>query len=87
MRPVLRVLAALSILELASVLVLLLNVSAMQVHAVTVTVGPIHGALYLAVGVTALFERRLRLRTRIGALVPVIGGVLTLINVRAEDSA
>lgn len=85
MRRVLRVLAASSILELASVLVLLLNVSAVHLHAVTATVGPIHGALYLVVGVTALFARRLRLRTRLGALIPVIGAVLTLINVRAEE--
>lgn len=86
MRRVLRVLAVLSILELASVLVLLLNISAVHLHAITITVGPIHGALYLAVGVTGLFARGLRMRTRLGALLPVIGGVLTLINVRAEES-
>ena len=86
MRPALRALKILSILELISILVLLLNVSALQLRPITATMGPTHGALYLAVAVTALFARRLRFRTRVGALIPVIGGILTLINVGAEGA-
>lgn len=85
MRPTLRALQVLSILELTSILVLLLNISAFQLRPVTAIIGPTHGVLYLAVAVTALFARHLYLRTRLGALIPVIGGVLTLLNLRAED--
>ncbi|WP_205687319.1 hypothetical protein [Cellulomonas endophytica] len=43
-----------------------------------------HGALYLAVAVIAVLARGLLRRTRWQALVPVLGGVLTLVNVRRE---
>lgn len=85
MRPVLRALEVLSVLEVVSILVLLLNITTIHLRPLSATIGPIHGALYLTVAVTALFARRLRFRTRVCALVPVIGGALTLINVRAEN--
>jgi hypothetical protein len=84
MRPLLRALDVLSVLELLSIAVLLLNLLTVHVDGVASALGPIHGALYLAVAVTALFGRDLMLRTRLMALIPVLGGVLTLMNVRRE---
>ena len=84
MRHLLRTLGVLSVLELVSIAVLFANLISLHLRPVTVAIGPIHGALYLAVIVTALLGRDLRLRTRLWALVPLLGGVLTLVNVRAE---
>ena len=84
MRTTLRSLAGISVLELVSLMALLANIATLRLHQFTAILGPIHGSLYLAVGVTGLFARGLALRTRLGALVPVFGGVFTLINVRAE---
>jgi hypothetical protein len=84
MRPVLRALEVLSILELVSIGVLLLNLTTLHLRPVTAAMGPVHGALFLAVAVTALFGRHLLLRTRLCALIPVLGGLLTLVNVRHE---
>lgn len=85
MRPLLRALDVLSVLELLSIAVLLVNLFLVHADRVAPAIGPIHGALYLAVGVTALFGRDLLLRTRLMALIPVLGGILTLINVRTEN--
>ncbi|WP_020015544.1 hypothetical protein [Promicromonospora sukumoe] len=84
MRPLLRALEVLSVLELVSVAVLLVNLATVHVDGVASALGPAHGALYLAVAVTALLGQGLLLRTRLLALVPVLGGVLTLVNVRRE---
>lgn len=84
MRPALRALEILSILELVSIALLLLNLVTLHLRPVTAALGPTHGALYLAVAVTALLARGLLPRTRWMALIPVAGGVLTLVNVRAE---
>ncbi|RXZ72971.1 hypothetical protein [Agromyces albus] len=84
MRPVLRAFEVLSILELASVALLLANLATLHLRPITATMGPTHGALYLAVVVTALFGRDLLGRTRWMALIPVLGGALTLWNVRLE---
>ncbi|MBX9246301.1 hypothetical protein ICW40_16005 [Actinotalea ferrariae] len=84
MRPLLRALETLSILETVSVLVLLANLVTVHADGVTSALGPVHGALYLAVAVTALLGRGLLTRTRLLALVPVVGGVLTVANVRRE---
>ncbi|MFC9839328.1 hypothetical protein ACFVKB_36825 [Rhodococcus sp. NPDC127530] len=46
--------------------------------------GPIHGALYLTVAVTAMLGRGLTTRTRIGALLPVLSGPLTMVNLQRE---
>jgi hypothetical protein len=83
-RPALHALEILSILELASIAVLMLNLVTLHLRPVTAAMGPTHGALFLAVAVTALFARDLLPRTRWMALIPVAGGVLTLVNVRAE---
>ncbi len=84
MSRLLRTLAVLSALELISVLALLGNLVTVHDHTVTRILGPAHGALYLAVAVIALLGRGLRAGTRIGALVPVLSGPLTMINVRRE---
>ena len=81
---VLRALAVFSILELASIALLLLNLVTLHLRPVTAALGPTHGALFLAVVVTALFGRGLLARTRWMALIPVLGGLLTLVNVRRE---
>lgn len=83
-RPVLRALEVLSVLELLSIAVLLVNLATVHIDGVASVLGPVHGALFLAVAVTALFARDLLLRTRLMALIPVAGGMLTLVNVRRE---
>ena len=84
MTPLLRTLEVLSVLELLSIAVLLINLATVHVDGVASVLGPMHGALYLAVAVVALLGRGLMLRTRLMALIPVLGGVFTLINVRKE---
>lgn len=84
MNPLLRSLRVLSLLELVSVLVLLGNLVTVHEPTVTRLLGPVHGALYLAVAVTALLGRGLSVRTRIGAVIPVLSGPLTTFNVRRE---
>jgi hypothetical protein len=84
MRPLLGALEVLSILELASIALLLTNLLTLHLPGVASALGPIHGALYLAVSVTALLGRGLLLRTRLLALVPALGGIFTLLNVRRE---
>ncbi|GGH47543.1 hypothetical protein [Microbacterium album] len=86
MRPLLRALEVLSVLELVSIAALLLNLLTVHEPAVSSALGPIHGALYLAVAVTALLGRGLMLRTRLLALVPVLGGAFVLWLVRVERS-
>ena len=84
MRPLLRTLEVLSVLELVSVAALLVNLATVHADDVASALGPAHGALYLAVAVTALLGQGLLLHTRLLALVPVLGGVFTLVNVRRE---
>ncbi len=84
MSGVLRALGVLSALELLSLLVLLTNLATTHHAALTSALGPTHGALYLAVACTALLARDLSPRTRVGALLPVLSGPLTMVNVRRE---
>ncbi|MGE0219196.1 hypothetical protein [Mycolicibacterium sp.] len=81
---VLRTLGYLSILELVSIGALLLNLATVHLRPVAAILGPTHGALYLCVAATALMARGLLPRTRALALVPVLGGAFTLVNIRAE---
>ncbi|WP_424217153.1 DUF3817 domain-containing protein (plasmid) [Streptomyces sp. BI20] len=87
MSPLLRTLGVLSLLELVSVLGLVGNLLTVHDPALAGLLGPAHGALYLTVVVTALFGRGLTRRTRIGAALPLVGGPLTLLNVRREAGA
>lgn len=84
MSMLLRSLGMLSILEFVSVVALLVNLGTVHDRAVTAVLGPAHGALYLAVAATALLGRGLTMRTRIGAVIPVLSGPLTMVNVRRE---
>ncbi|MFD3683807.1 hypothetical protein ACFWTE_03145 [Nocardiopsis sp. NPDC058631] len=84
MNALLRTLSVLSALELLSVLVLLVNLATVHHDTLTGLLGPTHGALYLAVAVTALLGRGLTVRTRVGALLPLLSGPLTMVNVRRE---
>ena len=84
MTGLLRTLGFLSLLEVVSVLVLLANLLTVHDETLTASLGPVHGALYLAVAVTGLLGPGLSARTRIGAVLPVASGPLTLVNVRRE---
>ncbi|GAB3618635.1 hypothetical protein GCM10027416_31920 [Okibacterium endophyticum] len=84
MRPLLRALEVFSVLELISIALLLANLATVHIAGVASVLGPVHGAFYLAVAVTALLGRGLLMRTRLLALVPVLGGVFTLVNARRE---
>ncbi|AZG47221.1 hypothetical protein [Gordonia insulae] len=84
MTPLLRALGALSLLELVSVVALLVNVATVHNETLASILGPVHGAFYLTVAVTALLGRGLTIRTRIGAVIPLLSGPLTLVNVRRE---
>jgi hypothetical protein len=44
----------------------------------------VHGALYLGVVMIALFGRGLATRTRVYAVLPLLSGPLTLVQVRRE---
>ncbi|MFC0453631.1 hypothetical protein [Rhodococcus jostii] len=84
MNGLLRTMAALSALETVSVFALLINLATVHDGTLAGVLGPVHGALYLAVAVTALLGRGLTTRTRVGALVPVLSGPLTMVNLRQE---
>lgn len=81
---VLRALNWLSVLELLTVAGLFVNLLTVHERHVTALLGPVHGTLYLSVAAVALMARGLLPRTRLMALVPAAGGVLTLVNVRSE---
>jgi hypothetical protein len=83
----LRTLGVLSLLELVSVVALLTNLVTVHDETVTRLLGPTHGALYLAVAGTALLGRGLRTRTRVGALLPLLSGPLTVWNLRREAAS
>lgn len=84
MTPLLRALSVLSALELISVLALLLNLATVHDATLARVLGPTHGALYLAVALTALLAPGLRTRTRVCAALPVLSGPLTMHQVRRE---
>ena len=84
MTGVLRTLAVLSALETVSVLALLVNLATVHDGTLAGVLGPIHGALYLSVAAAVLLGRGLTTRTRIGALVPVLSGPLTMVTLRQE---
>lgn len=79
-----RTLAVLSVLELATLSALLANLFTAHLPTVTQALGPAHGAVYLSLAAVALIARGLQARTRVMAIIPVVGGVLTLVNIRTE---
>lgn len=84
MSRLLRTLGVLSLCELVSVVVLLANFATVHHPAVASTLGPVHGALYLSVAVTALLGQDLTVRTRVYAVLPLLSGPLTLFRIREE---
>jgi hypothetical protein len=68
------VLAVLAGLELASLAVLLVNLATVHARPITQAMGPVHGAVYLAVVVIVVFAPGLRLRDRVLGCLPVVGG-------------
>ena len=79
-----RTLGVLSLLELATLSALLVNLFTVHVPTVSQALGPAHGAVYLSLAAVALMARGLLPRTRVMAIIPVVGGVLTLVNIRTE---
>jgi hypothetical protein len=77
-RAVVRVLAVLSVLELASLAVLLVNLFTAHLRTVTQTMGPVHGAIYLAVVVIVVFAPGFRPADRVLGCIPVVGGAIAV---------
>jgi hypothetical protein len=75
---VVRVLAVLAVLELLSLAVLLTNLFTVHLRPVTQTMGPVHGAVYLAVVVIVLFAPGFRVVDRVLGCIPVVGGAITV---------
>jgi hypothetical protein len=75
-RTVGRVLTVLAALELLTLAVLLGNLWTVHLRPITQTIGPVHGAVYLAVVVTVLIAPGFRPRERALGCLPVIGGPL-----------
>jgi hypothetical protein len=80
----LRGLSILSAVETISLSALIVNLVTVHNGAVSAILGPVHGAMYLCVAAIALLSRGLDVRTRIGALIPVLSGPLTIRNVVRE---
>lgn len=70
-------LRAAAFVELASLVVLLVNLATVHWPAVSSAVGPVHGCAYLFVIVLA-FRQTTGRWTRAAALVPAVGGLLVL---------
>ncbi len=81
-RGSLRTLAVLSVLELATLAVLLINLATVHARPVTQLMGPLHGAVYLAVVVIVVFAPGLRVGERLLGCLPVLGGALALWRAR-----
>lgn len=73
-RRLLVVLAALAVLELLTLGILLANLFTAHLRPVTQVMGPIHGAVYLAVVVIVVLAPGLRPVDRVLGCIPVIGG-------------
>jgi hypothetical protein len=72
------VLTVLAILELLTLAVLLINLWTVHLRPVTQIMGPVHGAVYLAVVIIVVFAPGMRVRDRVLGCLPVIGGTLAL---------
>ncbi|MCD4523894.1 hypothetical protein [Nocardioides sp. cx-173] len=71
-------LAVLAVLEVATLGTLLVNLATAHHRAVTQTMGPVHGAVYLCVAVIVLLAPGFRPRDRLLGCLPVVGGLLAL---------
>jgi hypothetical protein len=81
------VLLALSVAEVATLGLLLVNLALLHVRPIAQVIGPVHGAVYLAVVSIAVFAPGLRRRDRALGFVPVIGGALAVWRMRVRPRA
>jgi hypothetical protein len=79
-RAVVRVLAVLAVLELLTLTALLVNLFTAHLRPVTQLMGPIHGAVYLAVVVTILLAPGFRVADRVLGCIPVVGGAIAVVR-------
>ena len=79
-RRVVVLLAALTVLELASLAVLLGNLWTAHLRPITQTMGPIHGAVYTVILVIMIFAPGFRVVDRVLGCIPVIGGSVALVR-------
>jgi hypothetical protein len=79
-RVVVRLLAALTVLELGSLAVLLVNLFGAHLRPITQLIGPIHGAVYTVVVVVVVFAPGFRPWERLLGCLPVIGGAIALVR-------
>ena len=52
----------------------------MHLRPITQAIGPIHGAVYLAVVVTMVFAPGFRVVDRVLGCIPVVGGTIALVR-------
>ena len=81
-----RLLDALAIAETITLVVLLINLVTSHTKAVTTSIGPLHGVLYVAVIILALIDTRLDGWKRFLAIIPGLGAP-ALIWVLRNDAA
>ena len=81
-----RLLDLLALAETATLVILLVNLVTAHAHGVTASVGPLHGVLYVAVVVLALFDSRLHGWHRLIAIIPGIGAPILLWLLRSKRS-
>lgn len=78
------VLLVLSIIEIATLALLLMNLTLLHVRPIAQLIGPVHGAVYLVVVMIAVFAPGLRRRDRALGFIPVVGGALAVLRLRRE---
>lgn len=69
-----------AVLELLTLTVLLVNLFTAHLRPVTQLMGPIHGAVYLAVVVTILLAPGFRVADRVLGCIPVVGGAIAVVR-------
>jgi hypothetical protein len=79
-RALVLVLTVLSVLELASLAVLLVNLFGAHLRPVTQIMGPVHGAFYLAVAIIVVFAPGFRPLDRVLGCIPVVGGTIAVVR-------
>lgn len=86
-RTLRRIFDLLAVAETLTLIVLLVNMATSHNKGVTSSVGPLHGAFYLAVIIVALLIPRLSNRIRLVAAIPAIGAPLAVWMMRRQEIA
>jgi hypothetical protein len=84
MSPTRQALRVATVVELATLLVLLTNLATVHWEAISSLVGPTHGCAYLLVVALMFRQPGAGPRTRAIALIPVVGGLLALRRLPTE---